>query len=156
MKDWLGVEINPSPAVLRQFEEARKYASFPFLPFEEAREFVRSLGLKSSIEWSEYCKSGKRPNNIPSAPSKVYKNKGWKGMGDWLGTGRIADQFKVYRPFKEARKFARSLGLKNAGEWQEYSKSEDKPDDIPSRPSRTYKNKGWISYPDWLGYEIIA
>ena len=34
-------------------------------------------------------------------------------MGDWLGTGRVADQFKVFRPFKKARKFVHKLNLKN-------------------------------------------
>jgi len=62
------------------------------LPFEQAREFVRALGLKSEAEWTEYCKSDKKPGNIPSAPRVVYGDEGWTSWGDWLGTGRIADQ----------------------------------------------------------------
>ena len=60
------------------------------LSFEEARKFVRSLGLKKTYEWDDY-KKGKlthlkpMPNNIPKAPNTFYKNKGWKGMLDWLG-----------------------------------------------------------------------
>jgi hypothetical protein len=27
--------------------------------FEEAREFVRGLGLKNSLEWIAFCKSGR-------------------------------------------------------------------------------------------------
>ena len=30
------------------------------------------------------------PVDIPAAASRVYANKGWKDMGDWLGTGTIA------------------------------------------------------------------
>jgi hypothetical protein len=45
-------------------------------------------------------------------------------MGDWLGTGTIATQ----------------------------TKSGEKPVDIPANPNRTYFNKGWAGYPDWLGY----
>ena len=60
-------------------------------PFEEAREFARSLNLKCSTEWKQYRKFGKdgipRPDNIPSNPEKAYKNDGWKGMIDWLGNG---------------------------------------------------------------------
>jgi len=26
-----------------------------------------------------------------------------------------------------------------------------KPDDIPDVPNQGYKNKGWVSWPDWLG-----
>ena len=46
-----------------------------FRDFESAREFVRSLGLKSPKEWDEYVKSGKKPDNIPSNPSSYYKKK---------------------------------------------------------------------------------
>ena len=58
-------------------------------PFEEAREFARSLKLRSQTEWKQYCKSGKdgipRLNDIPANPGIIYKNNGWKGYPDWLG-----------------------------------------------------------------------
>jgi hypothetical protein len=47
-----------------------------FRGFESAREFVRKLKLKSNKEWKEYCKSGNKPDDIPSAPWNVYKE--WK------------------------------------------------------------------------------
>ena len=49
-----------------------------FRDFEEAREFVRSLNLKGQKEWHEYCKSGKKPDDIPQKPERTYKNE-WKG-----------------------------------------------------------------------------
>ena len=54
-----------------------------------------------------------------------------------------------WRSFKEAKKFARSLKLKNLGDWRTYCTSGKKPKDIPSRPDVKYKE--WISYPDFLG-----
>src|SRR5437867_205323 len=36
--------------------------------FEEARAFVHSLGLESEFEWRAYCKSGKKPEDIPASP----------------------------------------------------------------------------------------
>lgn len=122
-----------------------------FLDFEKARLFARNLKLKSSTEWQNYVKSGRKPDNIPSAPNHQYKNKGWIGYGDWLGTGRVADHLREYREFKEARKFARSLGLKNSSEWLIYCRSGNKPQDIPSYPAKTYKDKGWNGVGDWLG-----
>ena len=56
-----------------------------YLPFEEARKFVRFLKLKSSREWRQSCKSGKIPNNIPSSVNKIYKDQGWIDWYDWLG-----------------------------------------------------------------------
>ena len=53
--------------------------------FEKARKFVRSLGLKGTIEWYEYAKSGKRPSDIPSNANKIYKGKGWIDWPDFLG-----------------------------------------------------------------------
>jgi len=44
--------------------------------FKEAREFVQKLGLKNHMEWRDYCKSGNKPDNIPSSPWQVYKE--WK------------------------------------------------------------------------------
>lgn len=61
-----------------------------FLPFKEAREFSRSLRLKSPQDWRDYV-NGKiiglapLPKNIPSNPKSVYENKGWWGIKDWIG-----------------------------------------------------------------------
>ena len=87
------------------------------VPFTKARTFVRSLDLNSKTEWSEYCKSGKKPSDIPANPLDIYSNDGWAGFGDWLGTGRIADHLREYRSFKKARAFVRSLDLKSQIEW---------------------------------------
>ena len=46
-----------------------------------------------------------------------------------------------YRQFKEARDFVRSQNIKTPKEWDEYVKSGDKPDDIPSNPGSYYKKK---------------
>ena len=46
-----------------------------------------------------------------------------------------------FRPFKEARDFVRSQDIKTPKEWDEYVKSGNKPDDIPSNPGSYYKKK---------------
>ena len=121
-----------------------------FRDFKSARKFVRSLELKNSDEWYEYCKSGKKPVDIPSSPKYNYKND-FKGLGDWLGTNTIAPKDKVFRPYKEAREFVHKLNLKTQKEWQEYAKSTKRPGDIPGTPEASYKNLGWEGYGNWLG-----
>jgi hypothetical protein len=111
--------------------------------FEEAREYVRGLGLQSETEWRKYLKSGDKPRDIPASPDTVYADD-WLGWGDWLGTGRLADQNKVWRDFEDAREFVRSLDLQTQKEWVEYCKSGRKPDDIPTAPNQVYRNR-WIS-----------
>jgi len=123
------------------------------MEFEEARSFVQNLKLKNTNEWNKYCKSGNKPDYIPNDVRTVYKYRGWISMGDWLGTGEVADMYKTFRSFKSARSFVRKLKLKNQKEWNEYCLSGNKPSDIPSIPRRSYKDKGWIGLQDWLGSE---
>jgi hypothetical protein len=47
-----------------------------FRSFEDAKKFVQSLGLKNWQEWVDYCNSGEKPHDIPSAPHSVYKEWG--------------------------------------------------------------------------------
>ena len=47
-----------------------------FRPYKEARQFVRALNLKNVQEWQEYCVSGNKPDDIPTAPWNTYKR--WK------------------------------------------------------------------------------
>ena len=138
MGDWIGTGTVAS--------RYRKYR-----PFKEARTFARSLGLKNRDEWSQLYRSSQLPDDIPAAPNQTYKDQGWVGYGDWLGTGTVAPRYRKYRPFKEARKFARNLGLKNTDEWREFCRSGQLPVDIPTGPDQAYKNHGWTGMRDWLG-----
>ncbi len=134
----------------------RRYRSF-----EDARRFARALRLRSGDDWRAFCKgeiAGKPslPSDIPFNVVRYYKHRGWKGMGDWLGTGNISNREKSFRPFIRARSFARSLGLKSLKDWQGYCAGRIPglpaiPDDIPSNPAHNYKDFGWLGYGDWLG-----
>ncbi len=127
-----------------------------FLLFQEARSFAHTLKLKNLKEWKVWIKTEERPLNIPANPAGVYKNQGWKGWGDWLGTHYIANQNRVHRPFVEARAFVHDFGLQNKDEWSIWAKSDQRPTDIPANPPRVYKGNGWISWGDWLGTDRIA
>ena len=124
----------------------KKYRSF-----EQARKFARSQKFQNREEWKNFVKSGKLPDDIPRGPAGVYKNKGWKGWGDWLGTGYVSTRNLKYRTFKEARKFVQTINFKSTKEWKKFYKSGKLPDDIPKMPQNSYKNKGWVNWGDWLG-----
>jgi hypothetical protein len=124
-----------------------------YIDFYEAQKFVVKLNLKSGSEWRAYCSSGKLPDNIPKTPGQVYVNKGWISMGDWLGTGIVAPQERIFTTFDKARNFIKKLEIKSQKEWMEYSKSGKRPAYIPSNPQNTYKNKGWNGWNDFLGKE---
>ena len=153
MGDWLGTGNIAN--FLRQYR-----------PFKQARAFARSLGLKNTDEWMQFCKGnlpekGTFPSDIPANPNQTYANKGWVGMGDWLGTGTVAARLRQYRPFKEARDFARGLGLKNNSQWRDFCNGNlpqigTWPSDIPAKPDRAYADKGWAGFGDWLGTGVVA
>jgi superfamily II DNA/RNA helicase len=118
-----------------------------FMPFEKAREFSRSLKLKSTTQWKQLCINKKIPNNIPRTPNIVYSNQ-WKGWPDWLNTGNKSSRIQNSKSYDEAKKIVHSLNIKNNKEW---GRLKNKPEGIPSAPQKFYKNKGWINWSDFLG-----
>ena len=87
------------------------------LPFVEARAMVRKFKLGSQDEWEEWRRSPQRPKDIPSNPSKVYKDSGFISFPDWLGyKGRQPPGLML--PFGQARDFARKLKLRSRDAWQ--------------------------------------
>ena len=82
----------------------------------------------------------------------IYKED-WTSWGDFLGTGVIADKNKNFMPFEECKKWFIDKSIKSEGDWKNYKKNNFKPINIPSDPYSVYKNKGWVSWPDFLGKE---
>jgi superfamily II DNA or RNA helicase len=117
-----------------------------FLPFIEAKEFVKTIDEKwrNSKSWPDYCQSGIKPENIPSSPYKVYDE--WVDWPDWFGNSNR------YMPLDDAKLFVHSLGLKTNKEWEKYSQSGEKPDNIPFDYRRIYK----VTTGEWLGTNRIS
>ena len=132
-----------------------RLARLAWRPFLAARSFVRKLELKNSVQWASYCAGSnaslpQKPHDIPSAPDKVYSDKGWAGMGNWLGTNRLRNQDIFYLPLREAKKIVHRLGLKSRKEWFEHWAT-NKPEGLPRSAAQTYADKGWLGWGDWLG-----
>ncbi|MDC1540953.1 helicase-related protein, partial [Candidatus Pelagibacter ubique] len=123
-------------------------------PYEEAKKYSQSLKLKNTKEWHKYTKLNIIPKDIPKYPNEVYIQK-WNGWGDFLGTGRIADQFKIFKTYEEAKRYVHRLNIKSVGEWSKYNKLKNFPKDIPKNPNGTYKND-WKGWGDFLGTRRVA
>ena len=125
-----------------------------FYNFEDAKSFVRNLNLKDLKEWQYYAKS-KRPNYIPSAPQNTYQRE-WKGYGDWLGSGSVSIN-KIYQnlTYEEAKKIIFKFKIKNYTEHRRIWKKKLKKLNIPAYPDSVFRDKGWISWSDYLGVKII-
>ena len=135
--DWLG---NGRRSYLRQWR-----------PFQAARTWARSLGLKSGTYWNALSKATGLPEDIPQDPRAVYKGE-FVSMPDWLGSATRHWSSVVWRPFAEAREFIRGLGLSSGALWKEYIQAGHLPSDIPRYPNEVYREE-WISLQDWLGAE---
>jgi superfamily II DNA or RNA helicase len=119
--------------------------------FESARAFVWALNLKNLEEWREYCSSGEKPDDIPSSPNRVYKE--YKSAGDWLGTGTVRTDLIAFLTYDESKDHIHKLKLSSQADWTNWKKAGMRPKNIPSDPYKSYKNSGWISWPDFLGYD---
>jgi len=142
--DWLGtIKNHLKPSEYRSYEDAKK--------------FLHPMNFKNVEEWTQFCKSGNKPKDIPNSPRKIYDKNGWISWGDFLGTGRIASQNMVFKTYEEAKEYIKQFNVKSKSEWSAFSKSDKKPADIPGSPDSTYKRTGeWISWGDFLSTGTIA
>jgi hypothetical protein len=138
-----GKEVKPGKRFIYGHNGKKDFSSF-----EKARNNVRSLGIKNSREYKRLHKHGKLPKGIPFAPHQTYKNKGWVSWPDYLGNG-----FREFLPFEEVKEEIQKLDTHSEDEYVRLHKEGKLPKGMPRYPADLYKNKGWISWYDFLGYK---
>ena len=55
-----------------------------YLQFEDARNYARSLKLRTRNDWYALRKEGKIPSNVPTSPATFYAEN-WIGWRNWIG-----------------------------------------------------------------------
>lgn len=93
-----------------------------FKSYEEAKDFVHTLELKTLKDWNNYCISGNKPEDIPSCPNATYKGKGWINYAYWLGTKKLPARDLAKSAKEESEILKRLLSLKGNQEFNEYMK----------------------------------
>lgn len=126
-----------------------------FRNFDDAKSFAISLNLKNKQDWQNFASSNKRPKDIPFHPATIYKNKGWKNYGDWLGHYPKLSRSREYLSFEEAKIIVKTLSIKTLKEWQRLDSDKRIELKLPASPTSVYKEK-WISWTDWLGNNNIS
>jgi len=120
--------------------------------YTEAKKFVHSLGIKSIREWRKYCASGKKPEDIPSNPDRVYKE--FETWPIWCGNQNVNKKDIIFLPFLEARDIVRAHNLKNQKEFQDWCRTK-RPINIPADPKKIYGDE-YKGFPDWIGKNVVA
>jgi hypothetical protein len=118
-----------------------------YWPYSKAKLFVQKLKLKSSMEWSEYSKSGKRPLEIPGNPSKIYKE--FKSFADFLGFGGYVRNNKL--SFHEVKNLIKDKNFNSQHDWYTFY-DKNNFSNIPKMVEQAYR-KEWKGWPDFLSKE---
>jgi hypothetical protein len=138
-----------------RIENFRRIGPLNWLPFDQAKEQIQSKNFSSSAEYYSQHKQGFLDADLPFDPQKIYEDEGWSSWGDFLGTGRIADQLKHdnYLSYKEAKKIIHPLKIPSVSKWRKFIKTKEFIfDNIPKNPNQTYEIHGtWITWGDFLG-----
>jgi superfamily II DNA or RNA helicase len=130
-----------------------KVGKINWRPFKEAREYVRTLGLKNSIDWVSYSKSGLRPPDIPGNPNKIYKDSGWNGTPDWLGNKNINYAEHSWATYDIAKQYASDNKVVTRADWAELMLTPDVPVNMPKNAEQYYTGKGWMGWYHFTGRE---
>ena len=124
-----------------------------FLSYNEAKQIVRKLKIKSSSEYTKLWRK-KKLKNLPAGAPNVYKNKGWKNWSEFLGIRNNRGDFLDY---DEVKKFCKTNKIKTKKEWQMYIVRNKIPDNIPKVPSHWFKKTGdWINWKDFLSTDFYT
>jgi hypothetical protein len=60
-----------------------------------------------------------------------------------------------FLPFEQAKLYVHRLGFERTAQWQEWKQQGKRPAFIPSNPDNTYRDKGWVDWHDWLGFDFL-
>ena len=108
-------------------------------PFEQTREFIRSLQFNNPKEFKTWAASRFRNPKIPSTPHRDYPE--FTNYSDFLGTKNT---------YEEAREKVKHLNLKTRKDYVEYINTYSKIRGVPKQPNKAYKEKGWVSWSEFL------
>ncbi|KIZ33562.1 gamma-mobile-trio integrase GmtZ [Stutzerimonas stutzeri] len=111
--------------------------------YAEAQAAVQALGIKRQ---SEYAKRYREDPRLPYSPDEVYADAGWIDWYDFLGNERP----DLYPTYAEAQAAAQALGIKNQPDYKKRYREDPR---LPSRPSQTYADAGWMDWYEFLGNE---
>ena len=120
-----------------------------YLSFMDFQTEVRSLYPKKGDVKKWYTKERKNHTNWPADPDKNYEEKGWQG---WPELVSIENRLKIkYLSFMDFQTEVKSKYPGQRGVYNWYREEKENHTNWPAAPNRTYKDRGWTSWPELVG-----
>ena len=118
-----------------------------YLTFEEASAAVRVLGIEDITVYR--VRRGEDPR-LPKQPHNTYASRGWVSWPHFFGrkARSVAKRGETYLTVEVASEAAQKLGIEAAHEYVARYKEDPL---LPSSPHVYYVDKGWVSWPHFLG-----
>lgn len=130
-----------------------------FMPYQEAKEIVQSLNIRSRKHFRQLLQQGKIPNEIPATPNTVY-NGDWKNWGEFLNSSRFHSNILN---FEQSKELLKNYNLTSQKEYVEFVRKNPHLKLSKSPESKFWRTKEWKGWGDylssdsmqkkWLGYE---
>lgn len=129
----------------------KKLQNTRWVSYKIASLMAREANIKSRKQyWKWWDKT--KPIGLSKFPDRVYKE--WEGWLEFLGTENWfeikADTFQ-YWSYTEAMKWAHKQKWSIREDFFIARRQKKTPEEMPQRPDIYYKNKGWISWPVFIG-----
>jgi superfamily II DNA or RNA helicase len=118
-----------------------KRSEEPFYSYDEAKDVVKKLGIKTE---REYRTKKKKDSLLPGTPFSHYKDSGWDGWTMFL-SGKKKDPFYSY---EEAQSIVQRHDIRAESSYKKFRKQDSK---LPSTPNAHFKETGWINWAEFLG-----
>ena len=122
----------------------------------ELKNYIQEIypEIQSRSDWEKYFfKNDLKPAFIPSNPVNVYKGRGWKSWGDFLGTKRIQSNIvaiHTYFTCERSREVLKEYEVRSREVYRNLKLANVLPKELPTRPNRFYKSRGWVSWKHYL------
>lgn len=126
-----------------------------WVSYKAAMQTARDHGVTSKDKYMRWHKKYK-PIGIPRLPNRVYPE--WTSWNAFLGTQNmfIPNNKQNFWSYAEAMKYAHKQGWHIQDDFRKANAQGKLPTGMPKWPDIYYKDKGWVSWPVFLGKTALA
>ena len=146
------IPSNPDKQYKKEWISWKHFLGKENCSYKMAQEIAAKENILTVFEWKEFCKTDKKPRNLPINPKTAYKKEwiDWDHFLNVLNTGK-----KEFISYQESSQYAKKQNIRSSTEGFEHCRNKEKPANIPCNPAITYKGKGWNGWREFLGTDRL-